>query len=160
MPICPKCRQIFAYRKKNPAGDGYVCPGCGTPIILHQGEWFSERPNAPTTELVDHFQREFKDRYGSPIIFTGRDIVKARSQAKQLLMKAGGDLELAKKAITVQFRHPKFTWADRFNLGRCFHDFAGAIAIAVGKERRAQQQEEVYGYSEEALEDFENVFDL
>ena len=145
MPVCPNCEKKFSHRKNI---DGIMsCPNCKTPVVIYDGEWHKERRNAPSTEILDHFAEQFKKRYGAPISFAGKEVILARVQANRLLDRAVGNKELTKEAITIQFTHPKFVWADRFNLGRCAHDFSAALAFAAKKlvgERHEDEENDKY----------------
>lgn len=137
MPKCPHCHEHFLRRKRI---DGtYACPGCRAPVVLFEGEWYDNRPKAPSKQLLDLFMELFERKNGgAKLHLEGNGWKEQLSRANTYLKKCGGDLDIAKEAMRVQFQHPRFTWANRQHMGYLFHDVYSAAAIA--RRNRTKQE--------------------
>ena len=121
MPQCPYCKGTFKNRKKG------ACPSCHTPVILHEGAWYDERPVAPSVQLLDTFLKLYRKRNKVQLEMTFQQRITSLAAANTYLNRCGGDVELAKAVMEFQFTAKGFSWKDRGGITYLFHDLGAAL---------------------------------
>lgn len=131
MPICPNCNTQQARRKEG------ACPNCAIPILIHDGEWFAHGAESPGMILLEHFEQRASERQSllrdTTIHFQiprkGLSFQRELVAARQLLTRAGNNLELALRTIDVLYSNATFSWKNRSSLLQLHFDFDLALVI-------------------------------
>jgi len=144
MPICPKCNTEHSKRRK-----GGVCPSCGTSIIIHNGDWFSEDVEDPINIFIRKYEKLYslwltKGTSQSAWRINKHKIARETAQAKEILFNIfNGDIELAIKSLEILFTDSRWKYRNYSTLIFTLNDLYSTKVIAsdiLEKEKELQQQ--------------------
>lgn len=146
MPVCPGCKQEFPRRKNG------ACPGCGIPVRIRDGQWYSLTEGAPNIRLLEYWEKCIAERLNSPFSIPRKSERYKREAkfAQDLLAEAGYDIDLALQGIWVIFNDKHFSFKLPTTLLFIRHDWLAALTIArrILKERRKQEELDRKRYEE------------
>ena len=141
MPVCPICHEDFPRRKND------TCPGCGSPIKLRDGMWYSLSENAPNVRLLKYWEKLMTRRIGERFRVPRKaDRFKREAKFSQdLLDEAEYDIDVSLRAMWILFNDKDFSWKLYTSLLSVRTDWLTAVFLSrqyVEKEREAHEREQ------------------
>lgn len=161
MPLCPLCKSLWARRKNG------ACPGCGAPIKLRDGRWYSIHESSDNIRLLKYWEKLVGKRIGERFRLPRKSSRFKREAkfAQDLLVEieqtaAEGEdtVDVALRAIWILFNDKDYTWKIFTSLMSMHNDWLVVVFMARQYIKKEKQQEKRERELHEEMQEMEDIW--